>query len=1273
MKYMKYNIHDNISFPTLILSTKWHHHLGVIHNVGRNINVEFNMSSHQEISFDVYKELDGVKCDLWDDIVDFKYVYVPEHDIYYEITVSISDSNKTVKHCVGVSAGECELSQRYLRDFHINDETDILMDDYVITVFYNPSNPKGSLLHRTLHDKCPDWSIAHVDSTIASIQRTFNVNDSSVYDFLTKTVAEEIGCLFLFDSVRKQISAYDLRNKCNNCGFRGEFIDRCPKCDSLDFTPGYGEWQNVYVSPDNITLEIDVQGDTDSVKNCFRVEGGDDLITATVANLNPNRSNYIYRFSEAMRADMPTELVTALDNYDELYNRLLAEYQQYTEDYYEAVDDQLYYQTSMMPETPIPEDTTAQEQLDILMGMDFTVAVQNISSVSQASADLAVEGYARVLVDPRYTVEVSNTTLEPYIGVKKWSGYFTVKSLGGVNEQGDPDEATSEEPKEIIINDDYEAFLKQKIDKALARGEATFTTIFNIEDDEDFKEALTKYALDSLSSFYNSYQSVLEILIQQGVSDQYATFYDVQLYESLYLPNYTRQGWIADEMVVREGQVQECLDRMDEANEHRDEIQEQLNLRNYLGEELYEIFILYLREDTYTNGNYISDGLDNVAVIDKASELLKVAEDELHKASEIQVSLSGNLTNFLNTEEFINFKSRFEIGDWIICKADDKLYKLRLINLSYTYDDPTNLSVSFSNVARTQNYASDINDILSKATSMASSYAYITHQASQGNRANRVLDGFLEDGVDTSAFKINAGDLENIIIDEHGITAKSYDDTLKGYSPEQMKITHNALVFTKDNWETATLGLGKQEYSKYDATEDGFVTIEDYGLSARFVQAGYIQGSDIVAGNIYSTNYSSSNHTGAHINLNDGTFTLADGKLTFDGTDFSINGGNLIVRDTSNNILFKADIDNHLVNIGGFTVENNAIYNGTDSILSTTSGVYLGTDGIRNYYDATHYVDIKNGTLTANSVNVSGDITASTLTANNGGVIAGWSINDSKIYAGDATSKVAVMQRPDATIVNPDDYFVFAAGGTSHDNYSNCNFRVTQSGKCYAEELYFRENLWMHSIYDTEIYHTIIEETVYDAEHGYPEGNGAHFLDYLPPYRTGQELNALRIFAYDPQLGLSGILYGDWMVSGSLVVTGTKPRMVETKDYGNRLLYCYETASPMFGDVGDGQISEDGKCYIWLDPIFAQTISTYGYQVFLQKCGDGDCWIAEKTPNYFVVQGTPSLEFSWELKAKQSDYDQRRLEQQGLYRKHKSTNYGELGLNIIRNEREVEG
>lgn len=115
-------------------------------------------------------------------------------------------------------------------------------------------------------------------------------------------------------------------------------------------------------------------------------------------------------------------------------------------------------------------------------------------------------------------------------------------------------------------------------------------------------------------------------------------------------------------------------------------------------------------------------------------------------------------------------------------------------------------------------------------------------------------------------------------------------------------------------------------------------------------------------------------------------------------------------------------------------------------------------------------------------------------------------------------------------------------------------------------------------------------------------------------------------------------------VEGDFTVTGTKSRVVSTGQYSDRLLYCYETPSPMFGDVGEGVIGEDGLCYITIDPIFAQTISTNQYQVYLQKYGDGDCWVKERMGAYFIIEGTPGLAFGWEIKAKQADFDQLRME-----------------------------
>lgn len=153
---------------------------------------------------------------------------------------------------------------------------------------------------------------------------------------------------------------------------------------------------------------------------------------------------------------------------------------------------------------------------------------------------------------------------------------------------------------------------------------------------------------------------------------------------------------------------------------------------------------------------------------------------------------------------------------------------------------------------------------------------------------------------------------------------------------------------------------------------------------------------------------------------------------------------------------------------------------------------------------------------------------------------------------------------------------------------------------------------------------------------------------------------------------------GNTNINGGLTIYGNsyKSRAFPTKSYGDRRLYCYETQSPLFGDVGEGVIAEDGKCYIQIDGIFAETISLSQYQVFLQKYGAGDCWVSDRNGAFFVVEGTPGLSFGWELKAKQADLTQFRLdrdmEEINTVNDNDYAKMLEDHIEEIRKEREVE-
>lgn len=949
---LKYDMFQQIETPIIILSTVWHKHLGTISNIPvKSINATFNENKAQEISFDVYKEIDGKVCDLWDSIVDFKYIFVPQYQEYYEIRVSLEEKNSTVKHVVGTSSCEIELGNKMLRNFEVNTESDIMRGDYEVTTIYDSQNTNASLIDRALSDKASNYTVAHVDDTVAKLQRRFSVDNKGIYDFFNDDVAKECSCLFKYDSVNRTISVYDLLQNCNNCNYRGDYINICPKCGSKDIKMGYGIPTNIFISTENFANSITVNTNADEVKNCFKIEGGDELMTATIANINPNGSNYIYKISDLIKADMPEQLVEKLDSYDELYQENFSTYEDLTEQLYNLVDEELYLTSSMMPDIEIPI-TDVESELAKLESELNKVAVTNINSISNASVDIAVKGMAKVIIDPRFEVEIVSSSVSDVINNQRtWSGIFKV-----ISKADDEVYAESTENTTITITgDDYETYLYQKIQKALGNEDKYFSTIFEIEDINKFKEELTKYSLNRLKSFESSYQSCLEIMIENGVTTTTQNLYGVDLYTTMYKPYYEKLVAIQQEMVVREGQITEIQVNNETVSKIRYDIQELLNFRNYLGDDLWFIFCTYLKEDTYSNDNYISEGLTNTKVLDRAQELFDVANIEISKASELQYTLSNTVGNLFSTKEFSSFRDYITLGSWLICMADEEKYKLRLINIGINYGDLTSTTLVFSNVVKAKDYMSDVTDLFQQTRSIVNSYDYITHQAQQGEDANNILKDYRTIGLNSALYNITNSATKDVLIDEHGISCKLYDDITESHYPEELRIINNTIAFTKDSWKTVSTALGKLMYEL-----DG-VLYESYGLNADHVISGLM-----ISGDIYSGNYSSADKTGTHINLNDGTFTFAGDKLTYDGDELSLNGK---ITATSGNI-------------AGFEIGETAIFNGTNSLTSTDIGIYLGTDGIRQYKDANQYIHIQNGILKCNGGQFTGAITGSSFTVN---------------------------------------------------------------------------------------------------------------------------------------------------------------------------------------------------------------------------------------------------------------------------------------------------
>lgn len=1061
---IKFDTAGNPEPPSIILATKNGNKLGLLNVNADSIELNDKLKI-SEISFTLNKYVDGEINNLWDKVVDFKLVWCKEWDCWFEIKVELDEATETVKTVFGTQLGQAELSQIMIYNMEVNTEEDIARDDYKITILYDENDHEASLLHRIFKDKAPHYSIAYVDPTIARIQRQFSWDGSSICDVLDE-IEKEIGCLVVYNSnsieggmPNRSISVYDLEQNCNDCGHRGEFTDECPKCGSKNIKYGYGEDTTIFVTNDELATEgIQLVADIDSVKNCFKLEAGDDLMTATIRNCNPNGSDYIWRFSNDIKEDMSNELVEKLKSYDAEYKRyynkhesnlnatLLTQYNSLVEKYddfyntdstclncdnkgkfydkcpscnsenlligkelqkistpivgysslmnayYNTIDFALYLESGLMPSITM-SDTTAEEQASLLTSSSLSpvaVNVKEISSISPTTADSAVLSMAKVIVKSTYKVEILSSSLSTE---KKWSGTFKITNYS------DDTDTAEVVVNDIVVNNNAETFIKQKIEKALNKEDTddySISGLFEKEYDK-FCTELKKYALKPLQSFYDAADACISILTEQGAGDE---INKPDLYENLYLPYFQKQEAVASEISVRKNELAIIEGVYDETTKTtsgglqnnirncQSVIQEALNFEDYLGENLWKEFCSFRREDKYSNSNYISDGLNNAQLFERALEFFDVAENEIYKSSELQHSISTSLNNLLAIDKFKPLVKYFKNGNWIRVRVDDKIYKLRLLEYDINFGNFENIPVEFSDVTKIKNSITDVQNVLEQASSVASSYDAVTRQAKKGNVAKGTIEQWIDEGLNAANVQIQSNDSEEIIITKNGLLGRSYDDITGTYSPEQLKITHNIMAYTDDNWETVKQAIGKHTYSAYD---EGLGKIVDnkigYGMSAEFVTAGVVSGSQIIGGDVYSDNYSITDRTGSYLNLRDGTFSFGGGALRFEGGELLISSPNVLTKNevtTINEEYLKTTsvyAENLRVNAAYIQEQLTASQINTkgliaENISSTTIDGKTITGGSILIGDTTKvndYAEIANdGTLTCTNVDIKG-------------------------------------------------------------------------------------------------------------------------------------------------------------------------------------------------------------------------------------------------------------------------------------------------------------
>lgn len=469
-----------------------------------------------------------------------------------------------------------------------------------------------------------------------------------------------------------------------------------------------------------------------------------------------------------------------------------------------------------------------------------------------------------------------------------------------------------------------------------------------------------------------------------------------------------------------------------------------------------------------------------------------------------------------------------------------------------------------------------------------------------------------------------------------------YDSDLDDY-PDEILVMDN---LHKDNarkiwrWNKSGLGYSKDGYNG----PYGLAMTIDGSIVADFITSGYMHGDRITAGTITVTQLGKDAVTEEKIlNGSVKAVKIADGAVTANKID---TGAVTVTKIASNAVTAEKILSGAVtaVKIEDGAVTANKIHAGAVNADKIAANCITSAEIASG---AITTDELAAGAVTANKIQ------SSTITADQ---IAGNTITAAEIAANAITSdelaaNAVTASKIAAGAITADD---ISTGTMSADRIQGGTISIG-GGYRTALDIYNSDGYKVFDIDDGYI-------TSYDQRGHYTgsfgdmglslefEGSCSDFIGGELHLYEGRHYGAYEgaRLSYDDDMYYNYLpvleVEGDCTVCGDFSVNGSKNRIVTTADYEERRLYAYETATPMFGDVGEGVVGEDGLCYILIDSIYLQTIQNSQYQVFIQKYAEGECYVSKRTPSFFIVSGTPGVSFGWEIKARQYDRAQRRID-----------------------------
>lgn len=615
-------------------------------------------------------------------------------------------------------------------------------------------------------EDAPSWSIGRFDVSLLNKYRTFDATKENTYDFLRGTVQELYGVLFDFDTYNRKINVIDAE----------AFVATKP----------------VYISLHNLAKEIKIEEDTENIYTCIDVNGADGV---DIRSVNPLGTNYIYNLDYYMTPEyFSADMIDKWTNWK-------SKYQSCRNTYFNLIVRRSLQEANLITEkanlTALQGQKSAQEELQGAYveseskGADES---DNLQDVKDAIEELDEKIAASELAISEIEADIASLGDE-LIDIKESCGFaqfFNDDELKLLDRYFKTNTLTEESfiYTDVVSYASSDAFSERQ-NVTISIHDADITCIK--EDDEEIYTviggSLQLVADDGLTTKGTVSAPITRASFQKDADGKY--LFTAELGSGTLETTQFKRG---------------CISLIGSDFTYEGDLSEDVDIPGHWS-------------GTHCS---VATGMSRFCFTQNTTEftkraiewdLLEYGETELQKLAYPRYRFSVESANFFVASEFDAFKRNFELGTKCYLKIGDRVLTPIVIGAEVSVDDFDSLKIQFSDEYSAFDTAFKIADLLTESVSMGKALAAgkASFNAFRSSNAADVMYQWYQAPLDMAKNAILSSSGQAIQIDGSGIRLREYIDQSNpslGYKDQQIWMSNNSIVFTKDNWSSAEMAIG---------------------------------------------------------------------------------------------------------------------------------------------------------------------------------------------------------------------------------------------------------------------------------------------------------------------------------------------------------------------------------------------------------------------------------------------------------------------------------